>query len=153
MIFEWNYVNRQLNTYPMNGFEFKEEEEEEMHQQLNMWQQCAPTPHPPPPSHRRTVIWLQHTADSIIVTDFLGIHLGQLWRLHMSCRSMACVIAQRRVQPVVVNGNPLTEHNQLFARAYVCADQQVPSLSGWKSRLQWRRFEEEGEKLFCITDS
>lgn len=40
---------------------------------------------------------------------------------------MACVIAQRRVQPIVVNGNPLTAHYQLFARAYVCADQQVLS--------------------------
>lgn len=29
---------------------------------------------------------------------------------------MACVIAQRRVHPVVLPGNPLTEHNVLFVR-------------------------------------
>ena len=63
------------------------------------------------------------------MTDILDIYLGQLWRLQISCDSMACVIAQRRVQPIVVNENPLTEHNQLFVRAYVCADQQVLSLT------------------------
>lgn len=58
-----------------------------------------------------------------------GTHLTQRWRLQISCESMACVIAQRRVQqPIVDNGNPLIEHNQLFVRAYVCADQQVLSL-------------------------
>lgn len=46
--------------------------------------------------------------------------------------SMACVIAQQRVHPVVVHGNPLTEHKQLFVRACGCVHQQVPSLTGWK---------------------
>lgn len=55
-----------------------------------------------------------------------GIHLGHLWRLQISCEFLACVIAQQRVQPIV--GNPLTEHYQLFVRAYVRADQQVLSL-------------------------
>lgn len=45
---------------------------------------------------------------------------------------MACVIAQRRVHPVVVHGNPLTEHKQLFVRACECVHQQVPSSTGWK---------------------
>lgn len=75
-----------------------------------------------------TVIEGQCTVD-IIMTDIFGIHLGQLWRLQISRESMACVIAQRRVQPIMVNGNPLTEHNQLFVRAYVCADQQVLCLT------------------------
>lgn len=77
-----------------------------------------------------------------------GIHLGHLWRLQISCEFLACVIAQQRVQPIV--GNPLTEHYQLFVRAYVRADQQVLSLkkkekkrkkSGWKSLLQQRQSE------------
>lgn len=66
---------------------------------------------------------------------------------------MACVIAQRRVQPIVVNGNPLTEHYQLLCgRMYACTDQQVLSLSGWKSRLQPRRSDLSGGNS-NVTDS
>lgn len=85
------------------------------------------------------------------MTDILGINFRQLWRLQISCESMACVIAQRRVQPIVVNENPLTEHNQLFVRAYVCADQQVLFLNktGCQSRLQAHR--SEGKTY--VTDS
>lgn len=61
-----------------------------------------------------------------------GIHLGHLWRLQISCEFLACVIAQQRVQPIV--GNPLTEHYQLFVRAYVRADQQVLSLKKKKRK-------------------
>lgn len=39
---------------------------------------------------------------------------------------MACVIAQRCVHPVVVHSDPLTEHKQLFVRAYERVHQQVP---------------------------
>lgn len=93
---------------------------------------------------------MKHAADTIM-TDFQGIHLGQLWRLQISSESMACVIAQRRVQPIVFNGNPLTEHNQLFVQAYVCADQQVPVFdkTEWKSRLQPQR--SEGKTLVLRT--
>lgn len=52
---------------------------------------------------------------------------------------MACVIAQRRVHPVAVHGNPLTEHKLLLVRARECVDQQVPSFAGWTWRSQPRR--------------
>lgn len=58
--------------------------------------------------------------------------IAVVWRLRVSCGSTACVIAQRRVQPLMVNGNPLTEHKQLYVRSRVCAHQQVPLLTGWK---------------------
>lgn len=54
---------------------------------------------------------------------------------------MACVIAQRRVHPVVLHGNPLTEHNVLLVRPCERVDQQVPSFTGWKWRPQPRRSE------------
>lgn len=54
---------------------------------------------------------------------------------------MACVIAQRRVHPVVLRGNPLTEHKVLLVRACERVDQQVPSFTGWKWRPQPRRSE------------
>ncbi|GAA6225207.1 uncharacterized [Lates japonicus] len=73
------------------------------------------------------------------MSDILGIHLGQLWRLQISCESMACVIAQQRVQPIAVTVNPLTEHNQLFERAYVRADQQVLSLTKLDGSLDYNR--------------
>lgn len=76
--------------------------------------------------------------------DIVGEARRQLWSCRsVSCSSMACVIAQRRVLPRAVNGNPLTEHNQLFVQARVRADQQVLPVTGWKSRLQPRRFEGE----------
>lgn len=80
----------------------------------------------------------QHITDTIM-SDILGIHLGQLWRLQISCESMACVIAQQRVQPIAVIGNPLTEHNQLFERAYVRADQQVLPLTKLDGSLDYNR--------------
>lgn len=52
---------------------------------------------------------------------------------------MACVIAQRRVHPVVLHGNPLTEHKVILVRACERVDQQVPSFTGCKCRLQPRR--------------
>lgn len=97
------------------------------------------------PLSPRTVLSL--TA-AISMKDILGKDPRQLWSCRsVSCRSMACVIAQRRVLPIAVSGNPLTEHNQLFVQAYVRADQQVLSLTGWKSRLQPRRFEGEAPAL------
>lgn len=60
--------------------------------------------------------------------------------------SMACVIAQQRVHPVVVLGNPLTEHKQLLVRACECVQQQVPFFTGWKWFLQAHR-SEEGEQI------
>lgn len=62
---------------------------------------------------------------------------------------MACVIAQRRVHPVVVHGNPLTEHKQLFVRACECVHQQVPSFTGWKWCLQPHR-SKGGEKNLAL---
>lgn len=66
--------------------------------------------------------------------DGYGVQLRRLL-----CGSMACVIAQQRVHPVVVHGNPLTEHKQIFVRARERVDQQVPSFTGWKGCLQPRR--------------
>lgn len=54
---------------------------------------------------------------------------------------MACVIAQRRVHRVVLHGNPLSEHKLLLVRACERVDQQVPSFTGCKWRLQPRRSE------------
>ncbi|CAB1413783.1 unnamed protein product [Pleuronectes platessa] len=57
-------------------------------------------------------------------TVILGIHL---WRIQSSCETAPCVIAQQRTPPTVVNGNPLTEQNQLFIRSRVHADQRALS--------------------------